>query len=505
MNLHIEQALQNFRDNAARYARAERYYRGSHDLAFASVKFQNTFGAMFREFALNLCPAVCDAVRDKLIVRGFGVEEAGSEMDWPRENHNVPPTTPSTKNAATPPQAGRELEGSLGREAQRIWDRNRMGTRAGELHKEVLKNGDAYAIVWPDANGEPVIYPNRAGTCTVVYDEEAPGRILWAAKYWRTPDKRTRLNLMYTDRIEKYISVRESERALPEAGDFVTYSGEESPTTPASTTPSAPRGRPSPGRRGVSSQIRNPQSEIPNPYGIVPVFHFANNADIGSLGRSELEGAIPIQDGLNKSVLDMLVAMEYSAYRQRWVAGIELQVDDATGQPIAPFKAGIDHLWVSQNPEATFGDFGTADLEQFLKVKDSFRTDICSVTGTPLHYLMPFAGGFPSGEAFRKAEARFIAKVHARQVAFGQVWASLMSFALNVAGYGSGVRLITDWEDPSPLSERELLENIRIKRELGIPIEQALAEAGYGTAEIEKMRAKEDQPAKHAKYTKRGI
>jgi hypothetical protein len=60
---------------------------------------------------------------------------------------------------------------------------------------------------------------------------------------------------------------------------------------------------------------------VPNPYGVVPVFHFANNADLGMTGRSELEAAMPVQDGLNKSVLDMLVAMEFSAYRQRWAAG----------------------------------------------------------------------------------------------------------------------------------------------------------------------------------------
>jgi hypothetical protein len=466
MNKDIEQALQNFRDNSARYARAERYYRGSHDLAFASLKFQNTFGALFREFALNLCPAVCDAVSDKLIVRGFGVEEAGKSDAFTRETDATDARRGSTPKGVT-------------LTARQIWDRNRMGTRAGELQKEVLKCGDAYAIVWPDADGEPVIYPNRAETCTVVYDEEAPGRVLWAAKYWRTQDKRTRLNLMYPDRIEKYISARESERALPDGRDFVAYGGEDSPTTPVSQS----LDHPSSGRRGVSSKILNPKSEIPNPFGVVPVFHFANNADIGALGRSELEAVMPIQDGLNKSVLDMLVAMEFSAYRQRWVAGIELELD-SSGKPIAPFQAGIDHLWVAENPEASFGDFGTANLEQFLKVKDSFRTDICSVTGTPLHYLMPFAGGFPSGEAFRKAEARFIAKVRSRQVAFGQVWASLMSFALNVAGCGSGIRLITNWEDPAPLSERELLENIRIKRELGIPIEQALAEVGYGMAEI---------------------
>ena len=156
MNTDIETALKNFRTSSDRYRKAERYYKGDHDLAFATEKFKNAFGSMFREFALNLCPAVCDAVRDKLKVREFRVEQGG---------------------------------GTLSTDAWRIWQTNRMGRRSGEVHKEAVKNGDAYVIVWPNARGEVTIYPNKAGMCTAVYDEETPGRVLWAAKHWRTPDK----------------------------------------------------------------------------------------------------------------------------------------------------------------------------------------------------------------------------------------------------------------------------------------------------------------------------
>jgi hypothetical protein len=148
-------------------------------------------------------------------------------------------------------------------------------------------------------------------------------------------------------------------------------------------------------------------------------FHFANNASIGTFGRSELENAIPIQDGMNKSVLDMLVAMEFASFRQRWVAGIEVDYD-TEGNVVAPFKNGIENLWISGNEGARFGDFETVDLEQFLKVKDGFRIDIASVTGTPLYYLLPHGRGFASGEAMRKAESRFIAKVRDRQTALAR-------------------------------------------------------------------------------------
>ncbi len=130
MNQEIEQAIHELRANAARYAKPERYYRGDHDLAFATEKFQNAFGSMFREFALNLCPAVCDAVRDKLKITGFGIE-----------------------SAETGPPQGQAAFSSLHAAAGRIWGENRMSVRSGDVHKEALKNGDAYVIVWPDGSG----------------------------------------------------------------------------------------------------------------------------------------------------------------------------------------------------------------------------------------------------------------------------------------------------------------------------------------------------------------
>lgn len=445
MNIDLEQAIENFKSRASRYAKSERYYRGDHNLAFATKKFENAFGSLFREFALNLCPAVCDAVKDKLRITEFsiadkGVQSASKERDKSR---------------------------TLSEDINRMWQANRMGVRAGEVHKEALKNGDAYLIVWPNANGEAALYPNKASTCAVFYDEESPGKILWAAKYWRMPDKRIRLNLFYPERIEKYVSRDECHGAIVEAGEFVPFVQ-------------------SAGNR--ASNGRDKSRTLNNPYGVVPVFHFANNSDIGMPGVSELDPAIPVQDGLNKSVLDMLVAMEYSAYRQRWVAGIEIEIDKVTGEAIAPFKAGVDHLWISQNPEARFGDFNSSDLEQFLKVKDSFRLDIASVTGTPLHYLQPQTQAMPSGESLRRAESRFVAKVRDRQEAFGQVWADAMSLAVKIEGLGSDVRLLTKWEDPASFSECEILENILLKMRIGISTEQALVEAGYGAEDVRKWR-----------------
>ena len=486
MNPQIEQAIDRFRCSGAKYAKTERYYRGDHDLAFATEKFVNAFGTLFREFAMNLCPAICDAVRDKLRVTGFSVlSEPGAVATGLTEPISPPGKVkpPATAGGSDwPPATANGTDLGLHALIDRIWFRNRMAERAGEIHKEVLKNGDAYAVVWFDPQGEVAIYPHRAGSVTVEYDEEQPGRIVWAAKYWQTQDKRTRLNLFYPDRIERYVTRKESEIVLPEAKEFVGLS-ERSAVAGRLTRPDGEL-------RSLTGEIKPPATAggsdmIPNPFGVVPVFHFANNADVGCLGQSELEPAIPIQDGLNKSVLDMLVAMEFSAYRQRWAAGIETEYDDE-GKPKPPFTAGAERLWIATNPDTTFGDFNASNLDQFLKVKDSFRVDMASVTGTPLHYFLQNSRGFASGESLKQNETRFLAKVRDRQATFGQIWAELMAFALRLSGHGP-VELITQWEDPSPMSENDILTNILLKKQIGLSTEQALREAGYGEVDVKRM------------------
>lgn len=416
----IKKAIEQFKMRSAAVTKMANYYDGKHDLRFASDRFLNAFGNLFKTFALNLCPAICDPLRDKLVIDGFSVEGGGKD------------------DAAN--------------KAWQIWQSNRMDIRSGEIHKEAVTTGDAYVIVWPDATGKVTMYPNRSANITVAYDDETPGRLLWAAKYWKTPGKKYRLNMYFADRIEKYETRKEAE-GLPKDKDFELM------------------------ENGV----------IANPYDIVPVFHFANNGGVGSNGVSELVNAIPVQDALNKSVLDMLVAMEFQAYRQRWATGIEVEYD-SDGKPIAPYQAGISSLWVAETPDAKFGDFAETNLEQFLKAQDAFKVDMAIVSGTPIYYFIQTGANFPSGESLKKAETRFINKVIDRQKAFGAVWADVMAFALLIENVGTDIKLFTEWADPAPLSEKEHLDNLMIKQDLGVSETQLLIEAGYGEKTIAAMQ-----------------
>lgn len=424
----VTQALQQLQARASDYALYRDYYTGRHRLAFATEKFRNAFGALFRSFADNLCPAVVDAVADRLTVVGFGVEEGASAV----------------------------AEAAWG-----IWQGNRMDRRAGEVHLEALRSGDAYVVVWPDAAGKPVIYPNAGSTMTVSYDHEQPGMIRWAAKCWRIEDRRLRLNLYYADRIEKYVT--RAKDALPEKADaFEPF------------------------------EVEGEAWPLPNPWEQVPVVHFANNAGVGEMGASELANVVPLQDALNKAVADMLVAMEYVALPQRWATGLEVDIDDATGKPKAPFTPGVDRVWAVGDPEVRFGQFDPANLQQFLSVQDSFRAEIARVSGTPLHYLMLQQGDFPSGEAMKTAEARFLAKVADRQSAFGNCWEDALALAVRMAGVADEARLSTLWRDPTPHSDREMAEVALIKQQVGVSREQILSEFGYSPEQIQRMAEQQE-------------
>ena len=129
--------------------------------------------------------------------------------------------------------------------------------------------------------------------------------------------------------------------------------------------------------------------------------------------------------------------------------------------------------------------------------------DMACVTGTPLHYLQPSTKGFPSGESLRKAETRFIAKVRDRQANFGQAWSDVMSFALMAEGHGRDISIVTHWEDAAAVSEREILENILLKKEIGLSTEQALREAGYASDEIRSAESSRRVPQAQREHSRR--
>jgi hypothetical protein len=84
--------------------------------------------------------------------------------------------------------------------------------------------------------------------------------------------------------------------------------------------------------------------------------------------------------------------------------------DEQTGKPVEPFDVAVDKLFVSENPNAKFGEFDATDLDGYIKAIDQKVQHLSVISRVPKHYLLP-EGQEPSGDAIKSAESGLVKKV----------------------------------------------------------------------------------------------
>src|SRR5687768_5544467 len=282
------------------------YYHGIQKNEFVGAALQTEFGDRLSSLSCNRCGPIVDTIADKLQIEGF---QDRSEFD-------------------------------LGKDATEFWSVNDMDLISGEVHTEALVTGDGYVIVWPDADGTPVIYPQKSEQMAVLFDFERR-TLSCAAKAWQIRGGKWRVNLYYEDRVEKFVSNKPQAELPNNLNSWEQFQDEGDGQWP-----------------------------LPHDLGRVPVFHFATNARTGQYGKSELSVIIPLQDRLNQTIANLAIAEEYQSYRQRWATGIQPALDEESGEFVNPFAqgSGAHRLWIvggdKDNP-VEFGEFSAADLEKF--------------------------------------------------------------------------------------------------------------------------------------------
>ena len=433
LNPDLAWAIEDVRRRQATYLLCQEYYDGNHRLVFATEKYRNAFGDLFREFADNLMDDVADEPADRLQITNFTAVAAG-----------------------------------LAQRAQDLWETNKGDSRSGRVHLDGFRSGDGMVIVWPDSNGTPRMYPQKPEQMAVRYDDDLPDEIEVAAKVWRE-GRVYRLNLYYCDRIERYATKGTgNDGGMPKAASFLPYN------EPAEAEP------------GETPEAAEPWIE-PHDYGQV-VYHFPNG-DVSAYGTSALDDVIPLQDGLNKTLADMLVAMEFHAYPQRWATGVQVERDPISGKEIDPFQSGAERLWRTGNEAAQFGQFTQADLSQFLEVQDSFRAEIARKGGLPPHSVGAGRQSPPSGISLLVSEGRLIKRVKDRQRDWGDVWCEVMAAMLRMDGAPATTAQDIDieWAPAETRDEKAQAETLTMKVALGVSKRQALLEMGYDEDKVDEM------------------
>jgi hypothetical protein len=414
--------------------RHERYYDGRHALAFASEKFRKAFGRLFDEFADNWCEIVVDAVEERLNVEGFrfGPDAAADQDAW------------------------------------RIWQDNQLDADSQIAHTEALLHGEAYTLVWwdPASDRRPLITVEHPSQTIVAHEPGSRRRRVAALKKWRDDSGYLLATLYLPDAIYKYRSDTKRSEDLTSLSSY----------------------------RWTPREVDDEPWPLENPLEVVPVVPLVNRPRMLQPGRSEIARVIPLQDAVNKTLADLLVASEFTSFRQRWVTGMEIPRDPETNQPIEPFKAAVDRLFVSENPDTKFGEFTETNLGGYVQVIEMLVQHIASQTRTPPHYFY-LRGQFPSGESIKSAETGLVAKARRKTRHFGEGWEETMRLAFLVAGNkrsAGEVAVETIWGDPESRTEGEHIDAVLKRKALEVPLPQLWEDVGYTPTQIarfEKMLA----------------
>ena len=414
------------------------YYEGRHRLAFATAKFREVFASMLAAVSDNWMGLVVNATVERLHVQGFRANKTSNdEAAW------------------------------------NIWLRNGLDEQAGLAFSEAAKHGESYLLVWHDDLDSSLarITPEHPSQMAVL---RAPGdrtRIIAAMKRFWEPDAKAYFATLWTPDTIFRVQRSRRDRWWQERGDIPE---EKNPLGIVPVVPliNDPHMLP----------VGPPQSLIAAPHRI-PL-----EAHVG-LGRSDLADVISTQDQINKLLCDMMVAAEFSAYRQRWAAGLDVPKDPETGENIEPFRAAIDRLWISKDPDTKFGEFAPTDLTNYLKAIESRIQSVASRTRVPPHYMLGGMGTFPSGESLKSAETGLIAKCGDKQSGYGGGLKRAMGIAFEVESTTwDASRAEVDWQTAESRTESEYVDALVKRLSIGVPVQQLWEDYGYSPQQIDRFK-----------------
>ena len=433
---------------------ARNYYAGEQKVRLTPRQRQYLGHADGGRFVDNACREVVDAVCDRLMLTGWTCGEDAEAAAYLND---------------------------LYEQARRLTVINSDAVTAA------VRDGESFLLVtWDTELGLRLIPHERfvdgqagGNGCGIMahYPDDDPNQAMaYAAKRWTgtvtnergQSEARPRLTLYYPERVEKYVRETSDEsgwKPIQDPGDA---------------------GWPIPwvDRQGL-------------PLGI-PVGHF-RNAKL----RTELWDVIPLQDALNKTLVDILAAADTSGFQLLFARGFMPTTDgkdpSSDGSNLLTIAPGS--IITSRAADAGLEAIPPGDLSQLLATYDRLILRIAHVSRTPIER---FTRQVESADTKREGKEPLLAKVRLRQALFGEAWEAVLRVALKLGVLYGGATVATDvtvevmWEPAEVRDEKAELEALKLKGDLGVPQEQLWREMGYTEEEIERMQGSEEVQTRQA-------
>lgn len=475
------------------YALADEMYDGEVEEIFMSPQIQQLLAksGVSGVEDLNYCKVVVDTIAEKLQVRAVSAS-AGEEAQDPDDEVDLD----AKDDLETAEEKTRKKIADAAQEKiDAIRKRNQMDAEEPELFLKTAKYGEAYLLVWPVVDApedDPQEYEgaipmdpeqqqrvvgvdmfvNSPYTVRAFYGMENPLRMTHVLKAWDwldedTGEERKRATLYFKDRIERWV-VRPG--GSPErAEDWQHYL--------------------EPDEDG-----QNQQWPLDNPTGRIPWFHLRNAR---TYGKPEHRSAYGPQRLINKLVVSHAATIDFQSFPQRYYL-VDPRADDSMLNLIDPDNPedddddpeGSNHSQLRADPSAVWkmrasqvGQFEAADPSVFLQPLDRYIKSIAELCGIPLDRFVGYSTP-PSGEARKVGNESLYEKAASRHTSYGGTLQDAYEFALEQLGT-TDVTVTVKWKPLQVAVGQEDWTIIGMKIANGIPVRQALQEAGYPEDEVD--------------------
>ncbi len=437
------------------------YYEGNHPVLLTDRQ-KEYLGELMGDtqfvFCHNVVRTVVDTLRERLSVESFTVNgESAADVEAQAAVDAGDDNTPTA-------------EGDLARLLWRWWKKARLDSKQITLYRRAIRDEKAYVLVsWENAESRPDFAIHRVDDgrtgVTLHRDPSDDDKILFACRYFYTwnplePGQSgiERKTVYLPGEIRKYIMRTTGWEPYQDPGD--------------------------------ASWPLPWVDEAGTPLG-VPVIEFANP------GGSEIEQILGLQNGLNKSWLDVLAAADAQGfpvmaaeYPNEDDAGVSSEDDDDI--------EGDDEFQIG--PGRIIDVFGgtikrieAGDLGGMIELIWTLIAAISGVSRTPQYYLKPIGGAdVPSGEALKQLESGLINRAVERHLIFGQAWEDVMTMAIRVArAFGNealpevaDLDIGTHWSNPEIRQDAVEAQSAQVHDSLGVPKPMVWRKLGYKPDEI---------------------
>lgn len=325
-----------------------------------------------------------------------------------------------------------------------IWQANKLDAHQTGVHRAALGYGTAYTLVMP---GDPhsVIRGLSPRKMTTLYGDDPE----WPEVALEVRRSETGVTYrLYDDATVWFLDEEESSRPAGEKNNPVL------------------------------------RSNSLHGAGVCPVVRFRNHDDLDDEVCGEIAPLIPLQDQIDFTTFDLMVAQHFTAFRQRYIMGWLAPTETEK------VKASASRLLTFEDPDVKVGEFGQTDLSGYLDSRESTLQHLAIISQTPPHYLLGKLVNL-SAEALAAAEAGQRRKIAEREVLFGEAWEQTIALAGRLEGLevtdGAQVR----WRDTEARALASTVDALgKMAQMLGIP-PQVLWEKipGWTQQDVERAKA----------------